>query len=332
MRFSIRSVVVVVLALLAVFAVAGCGSDDSDNGSSSDGGVKKVTVGFDNPLGFTNNIGILTAQDQGFFKKHGLQVKTVNFNGGSDATKALAGGSIDVQGGVGFDAVGAQAKSIDAKVFYGVAQDSDFAFFANPDTGVSSFEDLEGKKVAISTFGSYTDFLTKQIVAAKNLPAGSITEVPLGPNPAIIGSVTKGTTSGTWDPSALAGLFKGKAKNIGTVSDLGIPSQYSSLLAMNDYIDKNKETLTAFADAMKEATAWIKAHKAETIALAIKVMKLPKPVATAFYDASEPILTPDGAINVAGLEAMAKAVPSLKLGPSAPPVADTYTDAIVGAQ
>lgn len=325
-----RKFVALVAAGSVVFA--GCGSSDDGDGStgqtSSGSEVKDLTVGFDNPLAYTNNIAVLIAQDQGFFKKHGLNVKTVAFNGGSDATKALAGGSIQVQAGVGFDAVGAQANSIDAKVFYGVAQDSDFAFFANPETGVTSFKDLDDKKVAISTFGSYTDFLTKQIAATQDV---SITEVPLGPNPTIIASVVKGDTAGTWDPVAYEGLFKGAAKNIGTVADLGIPSQYSSLLAMNDYIESDADTLRSFGDAIQEAIAWHQSHRDEAIALAVKDMKLPQPVAEASYDVAKPILTPDGEINAAGMEAMAEAVPELKLGPEAPAAQDTYTDAVLPA-
>jgi NitT/TauT family transport system substrate-binding protein len=323
-----------VAAAAAALAATGCGSDSGGTaakaGGSSGSGAKTITVGFDNALAYTNNIAVLVAQQEGFFKRQGLTVKTVAFNGGSDATKALAGGSIQVQAGVGFDAVGAQAKSIDAKVFYGIAQESDFGFLANPATGVTSLKDLAGKKAAISAFGSYTDFLTKKTAVGAGLGEDSIKEVPLGPNPTIIASISKGQTAGTWDPAGLAPLFKGKAKVIARVSDLGIPSQYSSLIATGDYIKNNGDALKRFAAAIKQAIAWHQSHQKEAVALAVKAMKLPAPVASGFYDNAKAVLTPDGAINADGLKAMADAVPALKLGPKAPAVTDIYTNDIAG--
>jgi NitT/TauT family transport system substrate-binding protein len=320
------------LAAVSAVAVAGCGSSDQEaTETGTAAATKSITVGFDNPLAYTNNIAVLIAQKQGFFKDEGITVKTVAFNGGSDATKALVGGSIQVQAGVGFDAIGAQAKSIDAKAFFGVAQDSDFAFFANPDTGATSFKALAGKKVAISTFGSYTDFLTKQIVSTQGLASDAITEVPLGPNPTIVASVAKGETAGTWAPSPYGGLYKGKAQSIGTASELGFPSQYSSLIAMGDYIDSQADTLKRFNDAIQKAIEWHRTHRDQAIALAVAQMKMPQEIAETSYDAAAPILTASGEINQAGMEAMAKAVPELKLGPSAPAVTDTYTDALLPA-
>ncbi len=323
------------VAVMLTLASCGNGSATSTAGGSAATGSggnthATITVGFDNPLAFANNIGVLVASDKGFFQQHGLQVKTIAFNGGSDVTKALIGGSVQVQAGVGFDAVAAQAKSVDAKIFYGVAQQSDFAFFANPTTGVTSLKQLKGKKVAISSFGSYTDFLTKRIAAAQGLPADSVTEVPLGPNPAIVSSVTSGSTVGTWQPAELEALFKGKAHSIGTVANLDIPSQYSSLIASGSYITSHHQALSQFAAAMKQATAWIKTHRTQTIALAVKDMKLPPPIAAASYKADASLLTPDGAVNVAGLKAMAEAVPALTLGPKAPAVSSTYTTSVTG--
>ena len=268
---------------------------------------------------------VLIAIDQGFFKKRGLDVSTVGFNGGSDAVKALIGGSIDVQAGVGFDVVGAQAKGLKVKGFFGIAQDSDFAFFANPESGVSTFADLDGKTVAISTFGSYTDYLTKQIAAQNNLSDDAIKEAPLGTTPAIVGAVVSNKVAGTWEPAFLEGLFKGKAKNIGSPKDLGIPSQYSTLLAKDDYLSGHGDVIKRFNDAIAEAIQWHATHEKEAIALAVKQLQVPEPVAAAGYAAAKPIYTPSGEMSAAGFESMAKAVPALKLGPTAPATDGLYT-------
>jgi NitT/TauT family transport system substrate-binding protein len=323
---AIAALAVLILTLTA------CGSSDDGSTSAATGtqggggnAPASLKVGFDSPQAYTNNMPVLIAIDQGFFKKRGLDVTTVGFNGGSDAVKALIGGSIDVQAGVGFDVVGAQAKGLKVKGFFGIAQDSDFGFFANPDSGVSSFADLDGKSAAISAFGSYTDYLTKQIAAQNDLSEDAIKEVPLGTTPAIVGAVTSNKVAGTWEPAFLEGLFKGKAQNIGSPKDLGVPSQYSTLLAKEDYLADNGDAIRRFNEAIAEAIEWHATHQKEAIALAVKQLEVPEPVAAAGYDAAKAVYTPSGEMNPAGFESMAQAVPALKLGPKAPATDDLYT-------
>jgi NitT/TauT family transport system substrate-binding protein len=322
----------ILLVAVGALLMAGCGDDsggdsgaDGPSGSGASSGTEELTVGFVSAANYTGNMPVLIGIEQGIFEKQGLKVETVEFNGGSDAVKALVGGSVDVVDGTGFDVVGAQAKGLDVKAFYAITQESDFALFANKKLGVRSFADLEGESVAISAFGSYTDFLTRQTVAAADLPADSITPVPRGTTAGIVGAVTRGAVAGAWGPAAWEGLFEGKANVVGPATDLGIPSQYSTLMARGDFLESNAQALRKLTSGVAEAIRWHQANRDEAIALAMKRMSFPEPVAAQSYDLAEPIYTPEGDIDVAGLEAMAAAVPELELGPSAPSVDEMHT-------
>ena len=60
-------------ALLSITAACGSGSSDDAAGSSGSGGLTDVTVGI---VPFSPNAVLFLAQENGIFKKHGLNVTT----------------------------------------------------------------------------------------------------------------------------------------------------------------------------------------------------------------------------------------------------------------
>jgi NitT/TauT family transport system substrate-binding protein len=321
--------------LLAVVALAGCSSSSPDSTSNSNAPVKAVNlkVGFDNALAYTNNMPVLIAEQEGFFKKQHITVTNVDFSGGSDTTRALVAGSIDVQAGVGFDAVAGNANNLNVKIFYSIAQKTDFALYGSTAAGVAKPSDFKGKSLAVSSFGSWSDFLARSTPKAAGLSADDIKVEAIGTNAALFGAIQTGATGGTWNPASLASVIKGSTI-IGTTTSLKIPTQYSSLIATGDWLQKNPAVAKRFSTAISKAIAWHQdsANKAAAVAIAVKTMKLPQAAAEAGYEGASKIFTDDGKVSVPGLKAMAAAVPTLKLGPSAPDTNDMYTNKFLPAK
>jgi NitT/TauT family transport system substrate-binding protein len=307
---------------MAIGGVAGAAG--SSSASPKSGGT--ITVGFDSPQAYTNDMPVLIAIAEGYFKKEGLNVKTVGFTAGSDAAKALISNSIQVQDGVGFDVVSADAAGATAQAFYGIAQRSDFALFVSKKSGVTSFSGLSGKSVAISGFGSYTDYLSKEVAAKEHL--GSFNEAALHQTPAIVSSVLNGSVTSAWEPLELTPLFKGEV-NVLPVSQLGLASQYSTLIANKSYISSHTAQLKKFAAAISQAIAWHQSHKSAAIALAVQKLGVPLPAAEQGYAAAKGVYVRGGAISRPGMDAMATAVPALKLGTKAPSLSQLISTAIV---
>ena len=312
-------------SVLALATTAACSSSGSGGGSTGASGGT-ITVGFDSPQAYTNNMPVLIAIAQGYFKQEGLTVKTVGFTAGSDAAKALIANSIQVQAGVGFDVVSARAAGAKAQAFYGTAQSSDFALFVSKKSGITSFSGLEGKSVAISGFGSYTDYLSKAVAGKENIK--SFREVALHQTPAIVGAVLNGSVTSAWEPLELTPLFKGEV-NVLKVSDLGLASQYSTLVANESYISSHTAQLKKFTAAIAKAIVWHQSHQTAAIALAVQKLGVPQPAAAQGYIAAKAVYRTDGAISTAGMQAMATAVPALKLGTKAPEVADMINTSVV---
>lgn len=92
-RFDRRATLVGAVGALAL-AVAGCGSSSDANGASSDHVLTRtIKVGAFPTL---NGLDVQIAQDQGFFKAEGLNVKLVPVKSAAEATPQLQGGSLDI--------------------------------------------------------------------------------------------------------------------------------------------------------------------------------------------------------------------------------------------
>lgn len=133
-------------AALTLGSLAACSaSADSGNGGSGEAAKKSVTIGT---LDLVN--GDLIAQYENWYSTElGVDVKLVTFDSGKDINSALASGSIDIGQEGTSPAALAISSGIDIEVIWigdiiGAAE----TLAARDGSGISSLQDLVGKKVA----------------------------------------------------------------------------------------------------------------------------------------------------------------------------------------
>jgi NitT/TauT family transport system substrate-binding protein len=116
------------------------------------------------------------AKQLGEFDKAGLAVELVDLKGGSDALKAVLGGSADVVSGYFDHCVNLAAKKQELQSFVVYDRYPGLVLVVSPKhTGeINSIKDLAGKKVGVSAPGSSTDFFLKYMLKKNGLdPAGT---------------------------------------------------------------------------------------------------------------------------------------------------------------
>jgi NitT/TauT family transport system substrate-binding protein len=128
-------------------------------------GLKKINVGV--PAISMGNIIIFFAQEAKLFEKHGLDAEVVVVNGSGIASRALVAGSVAI------------SPIATPTVMNAVLAGSDMVILAHTMPGVvqslmvrsdiKRTEDLKGKTVAVTTFGSLTDFLVRHLARLKGL-------------------------------------------------------------------------------------------------------------------------------------------------------------------
>ncbi len=127
--------------------------------------LKKVQVGV--PAISMGNIIIYFAKEAKIYEKYGLDVEPIAVAGSGIASKALIAGSVLISPIATPTVINADLAGADmvilAHTMPGVIQ----SLVVRPD--IKRSEDLKGKTVGVTTFGSLTDFLVKYLARQKGL-------------------------------------------------------------------------------------------------------------------------------------------------------------------
>ena len=128
-------------------------------------GLKKISVGV--PAISMGNMIIFFTKEAKIFEKHGLDAEVVVVNGSGIASRALVGGSVTISPIATPTVMSAVLAGSDmvilAHTMPGVVQ----ALMVRPE--IKRAEDLKGKIVGVTTFGSLTDFLVRHLAKRKGL-------------------------------------------------------------------------------------------------------------------------------------------------------------------
>src|SRR5690242_1799107 len=109
------------------------------------------------------------AKQLGEYEKAGVQVDLIEFKGGSEALKAVIGGSADVVSGYFDHTVNLAAKGQHLQAFVVYDRFPGFALVVSPKhaSEINSIKDLANKKVGVSAPGSSTDFFLKYMLRSE---------------------------------------------------------------------------------------------------------------------------------------------------------------------
>jgi NitT/TauT family transport system substrate-binding protein len=135
------------------------------SGFSQSKPLRKIRVGVPS-LGMSNIIIYLTKEAK-LFEKYGLDAEVILLRGSGEASKAMIGGSIQIAPIATPTVINADLAGSDililAHTLPGVIQ----ALMVKPE--IKRVEDLKGKKIAVTTYGSLTDFLVRYLARKKGL-------------------------------------------------------------------------------------------------------------------------------------------------------------------
>jgi NitT/TauT family transport system substrate-binding protein len=127
--------------------------------------LKRIQVGV--PAVSMGNMIIFFTKETRLFEKHGLDAEVVVVNGSGIASRALVGGSVAISPIATPTVMNAVLAGSDMVILGhtmpGVVQ----ALMVRPD--IRRAEDLKGKTVGVTTFGSLTDFLVRHLAKIKGL-------------------------------------------------------------------------------------------------------------------------------------------------------------------
>ncbi len=267
------------LPLLATLAFAGCNSSSTTTAEAPAGtsapaetpattGESKepITIGYSDWPGW---VAWDIADQKGFFKKEGVDVKLVWFPAYTDSLNAFAAQKVDANCQTWGDTMGPLAQGIAAKavVVNDISYGND-AMIAQP--GIKSVKELKGKKVA-TELGTVDHFLMLKALEANGMTEKDVQFVNIKVQDCPAAMISKQVDAAVvWEPSLTKILtdVKGSTK-IFDSSD--IPGSISDLLVMkSDVVASRPADVQKIVNAWYMAIDWWKANPDEAVKILAK--------------------------------------------------------------
>jgi NitT/TauT family transport system substrate-binding protein len=201
------------------------------------------------------------AKQVGLFNKSGLDVEIVYIPGGSTVVQAMASGEIQFGRGSATEVVSAHMAGFPLKVLAALINKFVYSFVA-PAT-VAKPQDLKGRAVAISRFGSGSDFITRMALKSWGLePGKDVTILQVGNSPERLAAIVGGKVHG----SILSLSQTPRAKSLGlrVLADLSqIDAEYPQgvLYVASSLIEKRPDLIRSFLSAYVEGIRQFKSNK-----------------------------------------------------------------------
>jgi NitT/TauT family transport system substrate-binding protein len=311
----------VVASLLAALALWPCGAACA---------LDKVRLGKAVPNSFAfgaTEVGI----EAKIFEQEGLEIEVTAFRGDAQLQQGLTAGSLDVGlgsgPGLGFRAKG--ALSIGVAAMYGPP--ANLALALPYDTPVKTVGDLKGKRIGVTTAGSLTDWLMRELSRQQGWGSDGIKILALGQMQARLAAISRGELDGMVIEAATGYELEeaGKARNFMLFGDIAKDFYTHVIFATDDVIDKRPELLRRFLRGWFKTVAFMKANKDFVVKVSAKTVDVKPSIAAKIYDAQMAGFSVDGAWSPAAIDVIRHSLKELGILPVVPEAKTLYNDKFV---
>lgn len=284
------------------------------------------------------------AEQLGYFKAEGLDVKISDFAGGSQALRAVVGGSADVVSGAYEHTINMQAQKQGMMAFVQMGRLPQIAVgVATAKAGsYKSPKDLKGLKIGVSAPGSSTHILFNYFIARDGLKPNDVSVVGVGLGASAVAAIKSGQVDviSNTDPVMTKLEQEGAIKIIadwrtvkGTEQTFGGQLPAASLYAPIKFVRENRGTVQALTNAIVRADKWLANASATEVVKAVPEAYLlgDRALYLFAFDKVKEAFSRDGMISEAGAKATLTVLASYndKIDPKAIKLAETFTNEFV---
>jgi NitT/TauT family transport system substrate-binding protein len=224
----------------------------------------------------------LYAQDQGFFKKHGLDVDITLGGTGAAVAAAVVGGSLDIGDGNTTTLAAAHERGVPFVLLAPSGAYTDrtptSALVVLKNSPIASAKDLTGKVIGVGGLRTIGEVAARAWLESNGVSGDAVqyVEVPFAAMDATLASGRVAAVMAE-EPDLsemIAGDGRVLAKAYSAIAPQWILGGYFCTL---DFAQSHPDVVRRFADAMSEAAAWANANHAATAAILAKYGKGPIP-------------------------------------------------------
>lgn len=278
-----------------------------------------------------SNLAANVGDKLGIFKKHGLDVEVLDFQGGSKMLQALTAGSIDIGTGAGIQ----MAFIVKGAPILAVCEDASklpFIIGVPWDSPLNSLQDLKGKTIGVSSSGSLTDWLARELARTQHWGKDGVRRAAIGSSPSASASAFRvhmidayiGGTS-----TFLSMEHKKIGRMLVPVSAYMGPVASGTIFASNRLIKSDPDAIRAFLAGWIETVHYMKTHKAETVKIERTITGFSEAVTSRDYDLTIGMFTDDCKFDPQSTDTLKRAFVEMHLLNKAPDMLKLYTEAFL---
>ena len=193
------------------------------------------------------------AKDAGIFEKNGLDVQLVFFTGGTTAVMALVSTDTPIAQLAGAAVINSVMAGSDAALVVGGVTSLNYYLLGRPE--IKTAEQLRGGSVAISRFGSSSDFIARYALQKVGLtPGKDVTIVQIGSTTARVDAALTGRVQATVvnPPASIIAQKRGMTV-LADLPKLGLVYQHTSVATTRKYIREHPEIVRRYVKSQVDA-------------------------------------------------------------------------------
>lgn len=230
---------------------------------------KKIKIGY--PAISYNQMAVWVGKEAGLFRRYGLDAELVFFRGGQMATQALVAGDPPI---VNIGTV-VQAGLQGHDVVLIASSENSYSYSVTVPAGISRVEQLKGKKLGVSSFGSASHNAALILLRKFNLePNKDVAIVVAGPTPDRLGAMSVGTIDATLlTPTELVAAKRRGFREIYDMLDMGTEVQGNGFATSRSFIKSQRKTVESALKGYVEAVYYIHGNKEGTKKIVAKYFR-----------------------------------------------------------
>jgi NitT/TauT family transport system substrate-binding protein len=243
------------LALLLIFPT---------RASSQSKKLESVKIGYSG-VGIAHDL-LKIMGNRLIFEKHGLNAQSIYIGSGSLMNQAVVAGSIQFTTSDLPSQIQSALAGIDFKIISVTIDRLDGAIMAR--RGIRNPQELKGKKIAISRFGSVSDIVTRMVLKHWGLDPKDVVIMQVGNTPTRIAAILSGQVDGGLiNPTDVDRMVaSGCCVLLGDLSALDIPYVRFGVSGLGSYFKANPDTATRVLQAFTEGIHYYKTHPEDGVA------------------------------------------------------------------
>jgi len=207
----------------------------------------RVRIGYSSISGAYTPIWV--AHDAGYFVKEGLQDDIILIPSGTQLAQVTVAGEIDIGSLNGSSAIAAALQGADLKIIGNSGNKMVFSLFVRPE--IKSVEQLKGKKIGVTRFGSAPDISVRYALRKYNInPDKDLTLIQLGFMATVAGGLQGGSIEGgVVSPPTQFAVEKAGFKELINITDMDFAFPNPALVAVGSIIRSKPDVINRFMRA-----------------------------------------------------------------------------------